>query len=102
MDQQSNKTSGPLHKVVNHLATKTLQCVHKDALHAYCVETILDFNGDPVKGVKVQFRTSQHQGTVSFAKYDTFGDPLPVEVLTDDSDQQSERQELQHDGSAER
>ncbi len=84
--EQSNKTSNTLHKVVNHLATKTLQCVHKDAIHAYCVETVLDFNGDPVKGVKVQFRTSQHAGTVSFAKYDTFGDPLPVEVLTDTSD----------------
>ncbi len=84
--EQSNKTSAPLTKVVNHWATKILQCVPKSSIQAYCVETVLDFNGDPVKGVKVEFRTSQDQGTLTPGKFDTFGDPLPVEVLTDKSD----------------
>jgi len=80
--EQSNKVSTPLHKVVQHQAAKVLQCVNKSRTQAYCVETVLDFNGDPVSGVKVKFRTSQDAGTVSAGKFCTFHDPLNL-VPTD-------------------
>jgi hypothetical protein len=72
--------SDPLTKVVNHLATKKLQCVPKSAGTAYCVETILDFNGDPVKGVKVRFSASANASPVDViaAFLNTINDPYKM------------------------
>ena len=45
-------------KVAYHLADKTLVCVPKAVNVAFCVETVVDYNGDPIEGVKVKFTTS--------------------------------------------
>ena len=53
---QGEKVSNTLTKTANHLASKVLKCVPKTVAtattpgEALCVETILDFNGDPIKG----------------------------------------------------
>ncbi len=58
---QGEKVSNTLTKTANHLASKVLRCVPKTVAtattpgEALCVETILDFNGDPIKGALVQF-----------------------------------------------
>jgi hypothetical protein len=50
--------SASVHKVAYHHANKTLVCVPKARNVAFCVETVVDYNGDPIPGVKVKFTTS--------------------------------------------
>ncbi len=58
---QGEKVSNELTKTANHLASKVLKCVPKTVAtattpgEALCVETILDFNGDPIVGALVKF-----------------------------------------------
>jgi hypothetical protein len=52
---QASKVSNSLTKTVNSLASKTLSCVPKGLNEMFCVETILDIQGNPVKGAVVQF-----------------------------------------------
>jgi hypothetical protein len=58
---QGQKVSNTLTKTANHLASKVLKCVPKTVAtattpgEALCVETITDFNGDPIVGAVVQF-----------------------------------------------
>ena len=52
---QTSKVSNSLTKTVNSLASKTLACVPKGLNEMFCVETILDIQGKPVKGAVVQF-----------------------------------------------
>jgi hypothetical protein len=47
-----------VHKTAFHHANKTLVCVPKARNVAFCVETVVDYNGDPIRGVKVKFTTS--------------------------------------------
>ena len=59
-----NKTSSPaLTKTVNFASSKVLNCVPKSKNEAFCVETILDLDGNPVSGAKVQFSAQAFQGS---------------------------------------
>ena len=58
-----NKTSNPLAKTVNFASSKTLNCIPKSTNEAFCVETILDLEGNPVEGAKVQFSAQSFQGS---------------------------------------
>ena len=74
----SVKTSNVLTKNAYHLASKVLQCVPKGVNEAFCVETILDFNGDPIAGAQVKFTTSGDAANVDvdsvlFGGFDTTG-----------------------------
>ena len=70
-------SSNSLLKVANHLANKTLVCLPKATNVAFCVETVTDFNGDPIEGVKVKFTTSGDAANMTAAsikyndQYDT-------------------------------
>jgi len=59
----TNKLSGTLTKTVNHLANKTLSCVPKGPNEAFCVETIVDFEGNPVVDATVEFTAQAGQGS---------------------------------------
>jgi hypothetical protein len=59
----NNKLSGTLTKTVNHLANKTLSCVPKGPNEAFCVETIVDLEGNPVAGASVEFTAQAGQGS---------------------------------------
>jgi hypothetical protein len=59
----NNKLSGILTKTVNHLANKTLSCVPKGPNEAFCVETIVDLEGNPVAGASVEFTAQAGQGS---------------------------------------
>jgi hypothetical protein len=58
-----NKTSNPLAKTVNYASSKVLNCVAKSRNEAFCVETILDPQGNPVQGARVQFSAQAFQGS---------------------------------------
>ncbi len=58
-----NKTSNALAKTVNFASSKTLNCIPKSTNEAFCVETILDLEGNPVEGAKVQFSAQAFQGS---------------------------------------
>ena len=57
------KTSNPLAKTVNYASSKILNCVPKSTDEAYCVETILDPEGNPVEGAKVEFSAQSFTGS---------------------------------------
>jgi hypothetical protein len=72
----SVKTSNVLTKNAYHLASKVLKCVPKGVNEAFCVETILDFNGDPISNAQVKFTTSGDAAnvdvdSVEFGGFDT-------------------------------
>ena len=58
-----NKTSNALTKTVNYASSKVLNCVPKSKNEAFCVETILDPQGNPVEGARVQFSAQSFQGS---------------------------------------
>jgi len=58
-----NKTSNALAKTVNYASSKVLNCVAKSRNEAFCVETILDPQGNPVQGARVQFSAQAFQGS---------------------------------------
>jgi hypothetical protein len=58
-----NKLSNTLTKTVNHLANKTLVCVPKGPNEAFCVETVVDLEGNPIAGVPVEFTAQAGQGS---------------------------------------
>jgi hypothetical protein len=58
-----NKTSNAISKTVNYASSKVLNCVPKSANEAFCVETILDPQGNPVQGAKVVFNAQSFQGS---------------------------------------
>jgi hypothetical protein len=78
---QNPKLSATLTKTVNHLANKTLACVPKGPNEAFCVETIVDLEGNPVAGAPVEFTTQASNGSApkiqpdaaKVAPYDTTG-----------------------------
>lgn len=76
------KTSNPLAKTVNYASSKILDCIPKATNEAYCVETILDPQGNPVKGAKVEFST-QPGDTLISADSNKFGgyDPSDQYVI---------------------
>jgi hypothetical protein len=57
------KTSNPLTKTVNYDSSKILNCVPKSTDEAFCVETILDPQGNPVYGAKVEFSAQSFTGS---------------------------------------
>jgi hypothetical protein len=58
-----NKLSNTLTKTVNHLANKTLVCVPKGPNEAFCVETVVDLEGNPIAGASVDFTAQAGQGS---------------------------------------
>jgi hypothetical protein len=58
-----NKTSNPLAKTVNYASSKVLNCIAKSTNEAYCVETILDPQGNPVAGAPVEFSAQSFTGS---------------------------------------
>jgi hypothetical protein len=58
-----NKTSNPLTKTVNYASSKVLNCIPKGTNEAFCVETILDPQGNPVVGAPVEFSAQAFQGS---------------------------------------
>ena len=54
----ASKDSNTLTKTVDFVPSKTLACIKKDINEAYCVETIKDLAGNPIKGAKVEFSAS--------------------------------------------
>ena len=58
-----NKTSNSLAKTVNYASSKVLNCVPKSKNEAFCVETILDPQGNPVEDARVQFSAQSFQGS---------------------------------------
>ncbi len=75
-DQQplwdGSKLSNTIHKVANQLANKTLVCIKKPATEseAFCVETVVDWNGDPMSGVEVRLSTSGNNAQLDAASTD--------------------------------
>jgi len=59
----ANKTSNALTKTVNFASSKVLNCVPKSSNEAFCVETILDLEGNPVSGAKVEFNAQSFTGS---------------------------------------
>ena len=59
----NNKLSNTLTKTVNHLANKTLVCVPKGPNEAFCVETVVDLEGNPISGASVDFTAQAGQGS---------------------------------------
>ena len=71
------RLSNTLTKNVYELAGKSLDCVAKSAIEAFCVEVIRDIRGRPVAGAPVSF-TREPRGlfipaAISFGGYDTRG-----------------------------
>lgn len=58
-----NKTSNALTKTVNYASSKVLNCVPKSRNEAFCVETILDPQGNPVEDARVQFSAQSFTGS---------------------------------------
>jgi hypothetical protein len=58
-----SKKSATLTKTVNHLANKTLACVPKGPNEAFCVETVVDLEGNPIAGARVEFTAQAGQGS---------------------------------------
>jgi hypothetical protein len=61
---QSNKTSNVLTKTTNFASSKVLNCIPKSTNEAFCVETIKDLFGNPVRGAQVEFSAQAFQGSV--------------------------------------
>jgi hypothetical protein len=59
----SSKTSNALTKSVNYASSKVLNCIAKSTDEAYCVETILDPQGNPVYGAPVEFSAQSFTGS---------------------------------------
>jgi len=71
------RLSNTLTKTVNELAGKSLDCVAKSAIEAFCVEVIRDIRGNPVVGAPVSF-TREPRGliipaAIKLGGYDTTG-----------------------------
>jgi len=71
------RLSNTLTKNVFELAGKSLDCVAKSPIEAFCVEVIRDIRGNPVRGAEVSF-TREPQGlmvpaAIAFGGYDTRG-----------------------------
>jgi ribosomal protein L28 len=66
------KLSNILTKTVNFTPLKTLNCIPKGENEAYCVETVTDFEGNPVKA-EVEFTAQGPSGTLVFADSDPWG-----------------------------
>ncbi|HST16382.1 MAG TPA: hypothetical protein VLK36_01855 [Gaiellaceae bacterium] len=60
---QSSKTSNVLAKTVNFASSKVLNCIPKSTNEAYCVETVKDLWGNPVRGAQVEFSAQSFQGS---------------------------------------
>ena len=58
--------AAPLTKQLFHLAGKSLDCVPKTPIVAFCVETIRDIRGNPVVGAEVSF-TREPRGLITAA-----------------------------------
>jgi hypothetical protein len=67
----------PLVKNVNELAGKSLDCIPKSPIEAFCVEVIRDIRGNAVAGAPVSFtrepRGLMAPGALAIAPYDTTG-----------------------------
>jgi hypothetical protein len=67
----------PLVKNVNELAGKSLDCIPKSPIEAFCVEVIRDIRGNAVEGAPVAFsrepRGLMAPGSLAIAPYDTRG-----------------------------
>ncbi len=61
---RSNKTSNVLTKTTNFASSKVLNCIPKSTNEAFCVETIKDLWGNPVRGAQVEFSAQAFQGSV--------------------------------------
>jgi hypothetical protein len=71
------RLSNTLTKTVNELAGKSLDCVPKSPIEAFCVEVIRDIRGNPVVGAPVSF-TREPRGlfipaAIALGGYDTRG-----------------------------
>jgi len=74
----------PLTKQLMHLAGKSLDCVPKTPIVAFCVETIRDIRGNPVVGAQVSF-TREPRGLITAASlalggFDTRGQGVVSET----------------------
>ena len=71
-------------KTAYHHANKTLVCLPKGINVAFCVETVVDYNGDPIEGVKVKFTTSGDSANMVAAsiKYNDTYDTTGQDVVT--------------------
>ena len=65
-----------LTKQLFHLAGKSLDCVPKSAIEAFCVETIRDIRGNPVEGAPVAF-SREPLGKFEGAELPVSTDPAP-------------------------
>ncbi len=83
----SSKLSNVLKKDAYHLASKVLKCVPKGVNEAFCVETIVDMNGDPIAGAPVKFTTSGDAAnmdvdSVEWGGFDTRGQSVVTDPNT--------------------
>jgi hypothetical protein len=83
------KLSGIITKTVNFTPSKVLTCLPKSTNEAYCVETVTDFEGNPIDA-NVEFTTQTSQGSnasfgADFAKFGGY-DPSGQKVLGSSSD----------------
>ncbi len=67
----AGKTSTPLTKTVNFASSKILACIAKSSDEAYCVETILDQEGNPVAGAPVEFSAQAATGSAPVIRADS-------------------------------
>ena len=71
------RVSNTLTKNVFELAGKSLDCIPKSPIEAFCVEVIRDIRGNPVAGAPVSFsrepRGLMAPGSLAIAPYDTRG-----------------------------
>lgn len=67
----AGKTSTPLTKTVNFASSKILNCIAKSSNEAYCVETILDQEGNPVSGAPVEFSAQAFNGSAPIIRADS-------------------------------
>jgi len=71
-------------KTVATLSSKTLSCVAKGPNEMFCVETVLDFEGNPIPGARIEFSRTplgniQHD-SVLFGGFDTRGQVVESET----------------------
>lgn len=79
------KLSDPITKTVNFIPSKTLNCVPKGTNEAFCVESVTDFEGNPLADVPVEFSAQAAQGgsptlgadSAKVGNYDTRGQGGP-------------------------
>ncbi len=75
----------PLTKQLFHLAGKSLDCVAKTPIVAFCVETIRDIRGNPVEGAEVSF-TREPRGLMTAASLLLGGFDTRNQVIVSQSD----------------